>query len=450
MSRVLKYAILSIFIITIALCLNHIAVFSIEIYQRILSPIKGYRCAYHALYKNEVSCSEYGKRAIKKYGIIKGSDLLFARFNECSKASENLKYLCNTRSIFYSSNGDCSSCDRECDKACKECSKGCQDQFKLIIAEIIKEISEGLRSILNDIKNALVSFIDSIKEKLKDIFNKPTLPKPEGNQHEDIVDYSELLSKLVGESKTIDGSNDRFNSIVDSLLEYKRKGILKDLKEQTGKDYLKDFPAKYRIVIAAIENIGKSSGVTSYGFDPAYHNDMFKIAINAYVNNKHKKDSEKRDLVYKTLSIFNDNQKVIIYNRIKLINPTEVVKGEVKAQKLLGVRRQCKEWVDWIANNNGGKSIPYKNAKKVLTVDNASSGKAVYLRSPIHAAIVIKISRKQSQNGDFLVESIDIAESNWANEWIHPKGQVPWERSIGRRTINKKYFKNWKIVDIDE
>ena len=177
---------------------------------------------------------------------------------------------------------------------------------------------------------------------------------------------------------------------------------------------------------------------------------MFKNAINEFVNNRDKPEKTRKKIVFNTLSIFNEVQKQTIYDHIKNVNPKVIVNNNLEAQKLLGVRRQCKEWVDWIANNNGGKSIPYKNTTKTLTAENAASGKAVYLKSPIHSAIIIKVNRENSTDGTTKVESIEIAESNWASAWSHPVGQVPWKRMVKNRIIKLKEFKNWKIGDIDK
>ena len=87
------------------------------------------------------------------------------------------------------------------------------------------------------------------------------------------------------------------------------------------------------------------------GFDPAdynsndkiNHNDFFTVAINKYVDNKSEEE------IKKELNIFSDKNKKIIYSKIKSIDPKSKVKTGLEAQKKLGVRKQCKEWVDFIA-----------------------------------------------------------------------------------------------------
>lgn len=49
----------------------------IRIYQLSISPLLGASCRY------KPTCSEYGKQAIKKYGLIKGGWLFIKRFLSC-------------------------------------------------------------------------------------------------------------------------------------------------------------------------------------------------------------------------------------------------------------------------------------------------------------------------------------------------------------------------------
>jgi uncharacterized protein len=56
---------------------------AIRMYQRFLSPIKGFSCAYR-LYAGGESCSAYGYRVIGRYGIRTGVSLLRRRLGACS------------------------------------------------------------------------------------------------------------------------------------------------------------------------------------------------------------------------------------------------------------------------------------------------------------------------------------------------------------------------------
>ena len=62
-----------------------LALRSIALYQRHLSPRKGYCCALHAAGLGR-SCSAYGYRAIARGGVLKGLVLLRHRFAACGRA----------------------------------------------------------------------------------------------------------------------------------------------------------------------------------------------------------------------------------------------------------------------------------------------------------------------------------------------------------------------------
>ncbi|MDD3466624.1 MAG: membrane protein insertion efficiency factor YidD [Campylobacterales bacterium] len=60
------------------------AIFFINIYQKYISPKKGYVCA-HRHYHGGDSCSEYTKKCISEFGIIKTIPLFFERLDDCKK-----------------------------------------------------------------------------------------------------------------------------------------------------------------------------------------------------------------------------------------------------------------------------------------------------------------------------------------------------------------------------
>ena len=64
--------------------------FLINIYQRWVSPNKGFTCAHRA-YFGRSTCSAYGKRAVYKYGALTGVTLIFRRFKSCSVALKKLE-----------------------------------------------------------------------------------------------------------------------------------------------------------------------------------------------------------------------------------------------------------------------------------------------------------------------------------------------------------------------
>ena len=61
----------------------------IVLYKRLISPLKGYRCAYGALYGGE-SCSTEVYRIIQTKGVIRGLPLVYHQFANCSAAYEIL------------------------------------------------------------------------------------------------------------------------------------------------------------------------------------------------------------------------------------------------------------------------------------------------------------------------------------------------------------------------
>jgi putative component of membrane protein insertase Oxa1/YidC/SpoIIIJ protein YidD len=62
----------------------------ISVYQRRISPHKGFSCAYRVA-KKRSSCSAFGKRALLKAGLLLFIPLLFRRFRKCSHAAAALK-----------------------------------------------------------------------------------------------------------------------------------------------------------------------------------------------------------------------------------------------------------------------------------------------------------------------------------------------------------------------
>lgn len=68
-------------------CIRGIIVFSISFYQRFLSRLKGFSCAYRVHYKAE-SCSCYVKRVFLEQDLQTAILLSKQRFQECSNASQ--------------------------------------------------------------------------------------------------------------------------------------------------------------------------------------------------------------------------------------------------------------------------------------------------------------------------------------------------------------------------
>jgi putative component of membrane protein insertase Oxa1/YidC/SpoIIIJ protein YidD len=64
----------------------------ISAYQRFISPYKGFVCAYRAKNPKRSSCSQFGKRAIERLGLITGVTLIRRRFAKCQKAKQVRDY----------------------------------------------------------------------------------------------------------------------------------------------------------------------------------------------------------------------------------------------------------------------------------------------------------------------------------------------------------------------
>jgi len=70
--------------------LTNLSISAINLYQRYLSPHKGYCCA-HRVYTGEDSCSQYAKVAIAEHGLFSAFPLIREQFDRCSFASEKIK-----------------------------------------------------------------------------------------------------------------------------------------------------------------------------------------------------------------------------------------------------------------------------------------------------------------------------------------------------------------------
>lgn len=62
----------------------------ISLYQKYLSPHKGFSCAYRVLHRSE-SCSQYAKRMILEQGLSRAVPLVRQRFRDCRAANETLQ-----------------------------------------------------------------------------------------------------------------------------------------------------------------------------------------------------------------------------------------------------------------------------------------------------------------------------------------------------------------------
>lgn len=65
--------------------MKKLALAAIRCYQRLISPHKGFRCAYRAL-TGHASCSALGYRVIRRFGVWRGIRLLRQRLYKCGVA----------------------------------------------------------------------------------------------------------------------------------------------------------------------------------------------------------------------------------------------------------------------------------------------------------------------------------------------------------------------------
>lgn len=117
--------------------LTKIALFSIRLYQKFISQHKGFSCAYR-LATHETSCSGYGAKVIKRWGIFTGYKLLNRRFYDCRWHAQNSFKTVSRKSLSgqlkYQAgfvDCDCGGCDAPDISSCDtpDCSPGIDDCF---------------------------------------------------------------------------------------------------------------------------------------------------------------------------------------------------------------------------------------------------------------------------------------------------------------------------------
>ena len=433
-------------------------------YQKYISPHKGFHCAYHHLHPNDKTCSEYGKYTIKNHGVFTGLKLLNDRFDACKNAAKLIKIANIIR------NQNPQNCDEACDSIGNDCSRGCAEgrdalwrEIKVKIDEEVSKIKNKITDTIKKIWNETIEWISGI---IQDIFNKAeeTIDQTTDEVEDAITPNENLedeLRGLVDRAIATPPTDIQFDEIIDEIIENYEEGHFAN-SDNDRNELWDELPPPYRIVVSAKMNIGESSGITSYGFDPAYNNEKFKEAIEAYVDN----DKERaKEIIQDTCHEFENgvttcysdpnNAHIVenILNRIESISPTEKFdtgtekQQNIEAQQILGVRMQCKEWVDTIANSNGGSAVRYDGTTTGLSIENASPGKAVYKKNHSHSAIITGLIR----NSGNVIIGLNIAESNMpsnGNEWKLPNGQIPWNRNVKAGKILSQSFNKWKIADI--
>ncbi|MFI3137822.1 MAG: membrane protein insertion efficiency factor YidD [Methylococcaceae bacterium] len=75
--------------------LNAIAISSITVYQRFISPYKGFCCAYH-YHSGRLSCSEFARHIVKRRGVFALWAAMPRQFSRCKAAYAQILPTLNT------------------------------------------------------------------------------------------------------------------------------------------------------------------------------------------------------------------------------------------------------------------------------------------------------------------------------------------------------------------
>ena len=96
--------------------MRHFFIFLISLYQKYISPYKGFRCAYGCYHKTS-SCSAIIKNIIAEQGLLAGWPLIKQQFKQCQTA---YSLLINDDEQPPPPENE-SSCYRECKKETEDC-----------------------------------------------------------------------------------------------------------------------------------------------------------------------------------------------------------------------------------------------------------------------------------------------------------------------------------------
>jgi uncharacterized protein len=87
----------------------------IALYQKYLSPYKGFCCAYR-IHTGRAGCSALGYRSVRRYGVVAGWAVLHKRITLCGVAHNRSHHLTSVRSTPHTQRGGCDvGCDLPCD-----------------------------------------------------------------------------------------------------------------------------------------------------------------------------------------------------------------------------------------------------------------------------------------------------------------------------------------------
>ncbi|MBL8472948.1 MAG: membrane protein insertion efficiency factor YidD [Rhodocyclaceae bacterium] len=98
--------------------MKRLALIAIRLYQRLLSPHKGFTCAYRH-HTGRAGCSELGYRAIRRFGLLGGLRVLRERLYKCGVAWRR------ANAAKPRLNRQAGVCDASCDLPCDADMGGC-------------------------------------------------------------------------------------------------------------------------------------------------------------------------------------------------------------------------------------------------------------------------------------------------------------------------------------
>jgi putative component of membrane protein insertase Oxa1/YidC/SpoIIIJ protein YidD len=87
---------------------------AIRLYQRFVSPYKGFSCAYR-VHTGRCSCSTLGHRAIRRLGVVAGLIVLRERLHRCGDVYRQHRRTTLPAAMFASQRGDCDPGCLPCD-----------------------------------------------------------------------------------------------------------------------------------------------------------------------------------------------------------------------------------------------------------------------------------------------------------------------------------------------
>ncbi|WP_083286942.1 MULTISPECIES: membrane protein insertion efficiency factor YidD [unclassified Janthinobacterium] len=115
-------------IFTFDTCGKHLVLWAIRVYQRHLSPWKGFRCAYRVLTGRD-SCSAYGYKVIARHGLRAGLALLQRRLRACGE--HHRRYLALHPQTRRSARRQAQAGFCDCDVPLLDCACDCADVASL-------------------------------------------------------------------------------------------------------------------------------------------------------------------------------------------------------------------------------------------------------------------------------------------------------------------------------